>query len=348
MRAAHDEQPRGEIRRLRDRDSSRNHGCAPRPPGLDPERIADRVERAGFRGPESLLIALAAHATVALPLRNADVDWIASTAARIGDEDLLLETAGVVFAFNTVNRIADARRVRLECRFLRELTPIRGWIERRLASLIGLAYDLSYKHQPRHSPEELLDRLGVLFERLGASSVPDVFNWLSRSPVVLEGVLEMLEANVTSAGVRFDLLKEAAAIGVASRAMPGSGLSRAADQWLSPGSLPDSNTLRSWAAPSGAASDSNLVSAFRRYAWQVASAAYTITDEQIREMSALGLSDAELLDLTLTTALFSALAIIEPIGAAVAPSPIAREVNVAVVTNPPGSSSTELREELAV
>jgi hypothetical protein len=290
---------------------------------VDPEWIAERVERAGYKSPESLLVAIAAHATIASPVRDADVDWIASAAARVGDADLLLETAGVVFAFNTINRIADARRVRLEYSFLRELKPIRGWVERRLVSMTGLAYDLSYKHQPRHSPAELLDRLGVLFERLGAPAVPDVFHWLSRSPVVLEGVLEMIEVNITGAGARFDLLKEAAAIAVASRATSGSGLSRAVDQWLSVGSLPDSTTLLSWAAPSGVGSDSGLVPACRRYAWQVANAAYTISDEQIRKLSALGLSDAERLDLTLAAALFSALAIIEPISAAVAPVPIA-------------------------
>ena len=208
--------------------------------GLHPERIAERVERAGCRGPESLLVALAAHATIASPLSEVDVDWIASAAARIGDEDLLLESAGVVFAFNTINRIADARRVRLEYSFLRELKPIQGWVERRLVSLTGLAYDLSYKYQSRRSSAEMLDRLGVLFERLGAPAVPDVFHWLSRSPVVLEGILEMIEANLTSAGVPIDLLKEAAGIAVASRAMAGSGLSLMVDQWLSQGSLPDS------------------------------------------------------------------------------------------------------------
>jgi hypothetical protein len=256
-------------------------------------------------------------------LSELDVDWIASAAARIGDSDLLLETAGVVFAFNTVNRIADARRVRLEYRFLRELKPIQGWVERRLASLTSLAYDLSYRHRPRHSPAEMLARLAVLFERLGAPTMPDVFNWLSRSPVVLEGVLEMIEVNLTSAAVHSDLLKEAVGIAVASRAMSGSGLSRAVDQWLAQGSLPDSSTLRSWAAPSGVSSDSCLVSACRRYAWQVANAAYTISDEQIRKISALGLLEAELFDLTLATALFSALAMIEPISAAVAPIPLA-------------------------
>jgi alkylhydroperoxidase family enzyme len=284
---------------------------------MDPERIADRVARAGCNGPESLLVALAAHATIASPVRDVDLDWIASAAARIGDTELLLETAGVVFAFNTINRIADARRVRLEYRYLREFKPFRGWVERRLVSLTGLAYDLSYKHQPRHLPAELLDRLGTLFERLGAPAVPDVFHWLGGSPVVLEGIFEMIEANVTSAGVRGDLFREAAAIAVASRAMPGSGLSRAADHWLSQGSLPDSNTLLSWAAPSRVRSDSGLLTACRRYSWQVANAAYTITDAQIHKLYALGLSDAELLDLTLATAVFSALAIIEPISAAV-------------------------------
>jgi alkylhydroperoxidase family enzyme len=323
IRDPDDEQTPGDIRILRHHNLNRNNGFSSRRKVVDPERIAERVERAGFKSPESLLVALAVHVTVDSPVRDVDVDWIASAAARIGDADLLLETAGVVFAFNTVNRIADARRVRLEYSFLRELKPIRGWVERWLVLLTGLAYDLSYKHQPRHSPAELLDRLAVLFGRLGAPAVPEVFNWLSRSPLVLEGVLEMIEVNVTSAGVRSDLLKEAAAIAVASRAMSGSGLSRAVDHWLSQGSLPDSKTLLSWAAPSGVASDSGLATACRRYAWQVANAAYTITDEQIRKIRALGLSDAELLDLTLATALFSALAIIEPISAAVAPIPIA-------------------------
>jgi alkylhydroperoxidase family enzyme len=299
-----------------------NNACARRRPGLHPERIAKLVERAGYTSTESLLVALAAYATVASPATDVDVDWIASAAARIGDADLLRETAGVVFAFNTVNRIANARRVRLEYRFLRELRPIRGWVERRLASLTGLAYDLSYKHQPRHSQVELLDRLDVLFERLGAAAVPNVFNWLSRSPVVLEGVLELMEANVASAGVSFDLMKEAAAIATASWATSGSGLSRATKGWLSQGSFCDSKTLLSGAAPSGVVSDSGLVSACRRYAWHVANAANTISDEQIRNLSALGLSDAKILDLTLVAATFSALAIIERISAAVVPKPI--------------------------
>ncbi len=317
----HDEQTPKDFLVFKPLNPRINNGLAPWRRVLDPERIKERVERAGCEGPEGLLVALAAYATLAFSLGDADLDWIASAAARIGDEDLLVEAAGVVFAFNFVNRIADARRVPLEYRFLRELKPVRGWVERRFASLIGMLYDLSFKQQPRRSAADLLDRLGVLFERMGAPAVPEVFHWLSRSPVVLEGVLELIEVNVICAEVRSDLWKEAAAIAVASRAMPGSGLSRVVDRWLPEGSSSDSKTLRSWAAPPGIASDPCLVSACRRYAWQVANAAYTITDEQIRRISVLGLGDAEILDLTLATALFSALSIIEPIGAAVAPIP---------------------------
>jgi alkylhydroperoxidase family enzyme len=322
IRPPHDEQTPKDFFVFKPQGPNKKDGHDPGRRAWDPEGIAERVERSGSKGPESLLVAIAAHATLASPLGDVDLDWIASAAARIGDEDLLVEAAGVVFAFNFINRIADARRVRLEYRFLRDLKPFRGWVERRFASLIGLLYDLSYKYQPRHSPEELLDRLGALFERLGAPGVPEVFHWLSRSPAVLEGVIELIEVNVMSAGIRFDLWKEAAAIAVASRAMPGSGLSRAVDRWLPQESWSDSKTLRSWAAPPGIASDPCLVSACRRYSWQVANAAYTITDEQIRKISALGLRDAEILDLTLATALFTALAIIEPISAAVAPAPM--------------------------
>lgn len=320
LRAPHDDQSPADIRSFRPHHPGTNNGSADRRPVLDPVRLAERLQRAGCVGHESSLVALSVLLTTTSSLRDVDLNWISAVASRIGDEDILLETAGVLFAFNTINRIADARRVRLEFRFLRELKPIRGWVERRLVSLIGLAYDLSFKHRLRHSPTDLQARLGGLLERLGVPDVPEVFNWLSRSPVVLEGVLEMIEANVMNAGVCSDLLKEAVAIGVASRAMPGSDLSAMVDQWLPRESVGDAKRLRQWAAPSGVGSDSDLVSACRRYAWQVANAAYTITDEQIRQLTALGLSDAELMDLTLATAVFSALAIIEPMSAVIAPA----------------------------
>jgi alkylhydroperoxidase family enzyme len=298
-----------------------HNGHGPRRPAVDPGQLAERLERAGCESHESLLVALATMATIDSHA-DVDADWIASVATRIDDSDLLLQTVGVVFAFNTINRIADARRVQLEYRLVREWKPIRSWVERLLASFTGVAYDLSFKHHARHSSTELMDRLRLVFERLGVPEVPDVFRWLSRSPVVLEGVLEMLEANVSHAKVHPELLKVAMAIGVASRAMPGSELRKTVEQWLPPEALGDAKAVRAWAAPPSGGAGADLASACRRYAWQVANAAYTVTDDQIRQLATLGLSDAELLDLTLATSLFSALAIIEPISAAITPAVI--------------------------
>jgi hypothetical protein len=276
------------------------------------EHIAQNVERAGWKGNEALLLAIAVHVTLTSTAKDPDAGWIVSAAARIGDEDLLLEATGVVFAFNTINRIADARRVRLEFGFLRQLRPIQGWVERRLVSLVGLVYDLSYRHHPRRSPEEMQERVAAFFDRMGASAVPDLFSWLRRSPVVLDGIVALLEANLTTSGARLERLKEAAAVAVASRAMPGSSLSMAFAHLLPAGTQPPEKAL-----------EGDLASACRRYVWQVANAAYTINDEQIRNLNALGLPDAELLDLVVTTAVFCALAIIERIGTAVVQTPMA-------------------------
>jgi hypothetical protein len=63
-------------------------------------------------------------------------------------------------------------------------------------------------------------------------------------------------------------------------------------------------------------------------------------------MSALGLGDAELFDLTLASALFTALAIIEPISAAIALNTERPGADVAVTRD--GQFQSALREKLAV
>ena len=90
-------------------------------PTVDPKQLTIRLRAAGFEQYESELVALAVLMTHASSTSELDVEWIGSVANGIGDPNLLLETAGVAFAFNTINRIADARRVPLEYRFLREL-----------------------------------------------------------------------------------------------------------------------------------------------------------------------------------------------------------------------------------
>ncbi len=86
-----------------------------------------------------------------------------------------------------------------------------------------------------------------------------------------------------------------------------------------------SASIRATAASPGGGPTSELAAVSRRYAWQTANAAYSVTDEQINKLAALGLSDEERLDIALITSIFSAPSIIEPLSIAVAPAVSARE-----------------------
>src|SRR5262249_52726570 len=222
------------------------------------------IEASGWAPQDSLVLSLAVYATLTSPAGAADAGRLAAALSRLEDTELALDMAGVVFAFNAVNRVADARRVQLEYRFLRELRPLRGWMERRFATLTGLVYDLSYVHQPRRSSDLVLAGLGPVFQRLGASGVPGFLRRLERSPPVLEGISELILANARDAEVNPDLWREAIAIAVASRAMYDSCLVPIVDRCLSRAPSPGAKSLLSRATESISASGPDISSAFRR------------------------------------------------------------------------------------
>src|SRR5579871_4843003 len=80
IRGRHDEPAAGDLYAVPRQGSHKSHRLASRRPGLNPERIVERVGLTGCDRSESLIVALAAHATVATPLHEVDVDWIASAA----------------------------------------------------------------------------------------------------------------------------------------------------------------------------------------------------------------------------------------------------------------------------
>jgi hypothetical protein len=114
--------------------------------------------------------------------------------------------------------------------------------------------------------------------------------------------------------VRADLWTETAAIATASLALAGSGLRRTIEAWLDQASLPASGCLL--ARRSDDEQDSGVAASVRPSARKIAIAADTTTPPEIAHLRTLGLSDAEVLDLTLAASIFSALAIAEPLIAA--------------------------------
>jgi hypothetical protein len=277
----------------------------------DPSRLEKRLAELGCDMPDRALVVLAVDTTLAAPAREHDARRIAAATTALANPERMLEVAGVVFGFNLVNRVADARRVKLEFRWLRELKPIRGRVERGFASLTKLFYDLSEIEHPRYTAHESLCRLEALFQQRGAPGVPDALRVLEPAPRVLEGILEILAASCTAARVRSDFWIETAAIATASLAPTRSSLRQAIDAWLDRASLPDTDWLLARASADD--QDPDLVATIRRYAWKTANAAYTITSQEVAGLRGLGLSDPEVLDLTLAASLFSALAITEPL-----------------------------------
>jgi alkylhydroperoxidase family enzyme len=297
-------------------------------PGRGPGRfelglaeVERRIGAAGWDFPERRVIALAVFATLAGPVDAEQAEVIAGATAEIGDPDLALDMTGVVFTFNTANRVADARRVELEYRRLRDLPAVRDWVERRFAELVGLVYDLAYVHVCRDDPDEVLGAVDALARERGGPGSPPLFERLRPAPAVLSGVVAMLRVNARDSGVARDLWTRGVAVATAARTPAGSPLRRMIDAWLAGASLPDTGSLLALAR--SAVTPADLPVAALRYAWQVGQAPYTVTDEDIRRLGAFGLSDAEVLDLCLGASLFAALATIEPLAGAVRLAPSA-------------------------
>lgn len=291
--------------------------CSSLHPDIGLEWFEQQIPAAGWTLAERRVLALALYATLASPASPAQAVEITAAAAALADPDLVLEMAGVVFTFNGINRIADARRVSLEYRWLRDLWPIQALVERVFSCLTGLVYELGYVHKAGHTPDEVLGGFDAFSRECGFVGAPALFGWLRFQPAVLEGVTTLLLVNARDAEVSRDLWIQAAAVAVASRSTPGSTLRPMIDAWLARSSLGDCNTLLPRALPGDAPADQENLCV--KYAWRVANAAHTIKDDDLRSLGEAGFSDPEVLDLTIAASLFAALSAIEPLaGVAVA------------------------------
>jgi hypothetical protein len=142
--------------------------------------------------------------TLATPASQEQADEITEWAVGLSDWNPVSEVAGVTFAFNTVNPIADARRVRLECRRLSDLWPFRAWVERGFSCLTGLIFDLGCVHHAGHDVEEVLGRINAFSRELGGGT-PALFERLRGQPAVLGGISTLLLVNARDCGISRDL-----------------------------------------------------------------------------------------------------------------------------------------------
>jgi alkylhydroperoxidase family enzyme len=212
------------------------------------------------------------------------------------------DAVGAMIAFNFITRVANALGVEPEIPgWMRRIEPLRRLGLRAMALCVRWFVDLERKevHGPR--PCEHLAALRTLFIDLRLGDVPAWVERLSVAPPLLAALREFLEALVrkdTTTGT----------IGLDANQFMAIG--RAVLQ-----SIPNAETLtvlaQKWQPASGPQADAKRTALITRFANDVASRSYTLTRDRIDELRAANLDDAEVLDVVVTTALWSATARLE-------------------------------------
>lgn len=212
------------------------------------------------------------------------------------------DAAGVMIAFNFSTRVANSLGVAPEIPgWMRRIEPLRQLGLRAIALYCRLFVDLGRKELPGPTPSEHLAALRALFIDLRMGALPAWMERLTFAPPLLAALRELLEALVrrnTATG----------ALGLDANLFAAIG--RTVLQ-----SIPNAETLTriadNWQTPPLTEADAERTALITRFANDVASRSYRLTQDRIDELRATGLDDAEILDVVVTTALWSAAARLE-------------------------------------
>jgi hypothetical protein len=185
--------------------------------------------------------------------------------------------------------------------WMRRIEPLRRLALRAMALCFRLFVDLGRKGVHGPTPSDHLPALRTLFIDLGLGGLPAWVERLSFAPPLLAALREFLEA-----------------LARRDRATGAIGLD--ANQFMAIGrtvlqSIPNAETLTTladkWQPAPRAEADAKRVALITRFANDVAVRSYTLTRERIAELRAAGLDDAEVLDVVVIAALWSATARLE-------------------------------------
>ena len=212
------------------------------------------------------------------------------------------DAVGVMIAFNLITRVANALGVEPEIPgWMRRIEPLRRLGIRAMALFFRLFVDLGRKEAHGPTPAEHLAALRTLFIDLRLGDLPAWVERLSFAPPLLAALREFLESLVR-------------------RDMATGTIGLDANQFMAIGrtvlqSIPNAETLTTladnWQPASRAGADAERTALITRFANDVALRSYTLTRDRIDELRAANLDDAEVLDVVVTAALWSAAARLE-------------------------------------
>jgi hypothetical protein len=207
-----------------------------------------------------------------------------------------------MMAFNFITRVVNALGVEPEIQgWMRRIEPLRRLALRAMALFIQWFVDLGRKRVHGPMPSEHLAAFRALFTDLRLGELPPWVERLSFAPPLLAALREFLEV----------LVQRDAATGAI-------GLD--ANQFIAIGrtvlrSIPNAETLTkladNWQPASRADADAKRTTLITHFANDVALHSYKLTRDRVAELRAANLDDAEVLDVVVTTALWSATARLE-------------------------------------
>jgi hypothetical protein len=184
---------------------------------------------------------------------------------------------------------------------MRRIEPLRQLGIRAMALFVRLFVDLGRKGVHGPTPSEHLAAFRTLFADLRLGELPAWVERLSFAPPLLAALREFLEALVR---------RDTAAGTISLDANLFMAIGRTVLQ-----SIPNAETFTiladKWQPAPGAEVDAKRTALITRFANDVALRSYKLTPERIDELRAANLDDAEVLDVVVTTALWSAAARLE-------------------------------------
>jgi uncharacterized peroxidase-related enzyme len=212
------------------------------------------------------------------------------------------DAVGVMIAFNFSTRVANSLGVEPEIpRWMRRIEPLRRLALRAMAFFFRWFVDLDRKEVQGPTPAEHRAALRTLFIDLQLGDLPARVERLSFAPPLLAVLREFLEA----------LVRRDTATGTI-------GLD--ANQFMAIGqtvlrSIPNAETLATltdhWQPAPRAEADAKRTALITRFAKDVALHSYKLTRDRIDELRAANLDDAQVLDVVVSAALWSAAARLE-------------------------------------
>lgn len=212
------------------------------------------------------------------------------------------DAVGVMVAFNFITRVVNALGVEPEIPgWMRRFEPLRQLGLRAMGLFFRVFVDLEPKGVHGPTPSEQLAGFRTLFKDLRLGPVPAWIERLTFAPPLLAALREFMEALM-----RRD--ESSGTIGLDTNQFMAIG--RAVLQ-----SIPNAETLTrladNWEPTCSSKADSKPAALITGFAKDVALRSYTLTRERVDELRAAQLDDAEVLDVVVTAALWSAAARLE-------------------------------------